>query len=780
MAVPAPAGATASAPPRSAAAGLLLTVLALTAVYITSPSSPRGAAAYVAICLTASSALCWGTRRYRPPVRLPWYLLAAVPLLGGVGMALRLSLAGVGGSVVALIPDLVTIPAYLLLICGLLSLLRARRGAGAESALDGGLMAVAALVLSWALLVAPLLADADMPVSLKIINGAYPTISVAVLFVGALLAMTEVRSVTAFWALALGWVGLVTGDLVYALFSVGRTTLPLWAANSAYCAFFGLLGAAGLHPSMAVLSRPAARRVRGYGHTRFVAVGVALLVPAAATALRSPSGIAERDVSAALIGLLGVLVLVRITRAVNRHATSEVRLERLANQDALTGLPNRLRLAAHLEAALVRARATGRGVGVFFMDLDQFKLVNDSWGHDTGDALLTVVAARLAAAVRRGELVARVGGDEFVIVTEDVAVAADAVELAGRLLTVFDRPVALQSSHIIVTSSVGVAFASPSVHAVTAEDLLREADTAMYRSKVRGGASVVLFDESMRTETAHRIALEGSLRGALERGEIHLHYQPIVDLRTGQTTGFEALMRWQHPQRGMISPVEFIPVAEDTGLIVRLGRWAISRATTDLSEWRKAYGDLSVSVNLSPRQLRDPKLIDDVRQALRDSGLPGSALCLEITESTLMEDADATMASLEALKALGVRLAADDFGTGYSSLAYLRTFPFDQVKVDRSFVAGLEGRGDDDVIVGAVLSMAKALSLSTVAEGIETAGQRDRLLTLGADAGQGWLFSAAMPAAGAARHLHTATSESPSTMPIQPSRRVPSVPYRAG
>jgi len=740
---------------------LLLTVLALTAIYVTAPATRRGAAAFVLICLCASSAMAWGIRRNRPAAAHAWYLLAGAPLLGGVGMGLRLGLAGVGdgGGIVALIPDLVTIPAYLLLISGLLALLRARRGAGAHSGLDGGLMAVAALLLSWTLLISPLLANADMPVSLRFINAAYPTISVAVLFVGALLAMTEIRSNTAFWALAVGWIGLATGDLVYALASVGRPTLPLWAANASYCIFYGLLGAAALHPSMAALSRPALSRVRGYGNTRFIAVAVALLVPAATIAIRSPSTVVERVVSALVVSVLGLLVLVRITGAVNRHATAEVRLERQANQDPLTGLPNRLRLVSHLEAALAHAHVTGRGVGVLFMDLDDFKIVNDSWGHETGDGLLNVVAARLTAGVRRSELVARVGGDEFVLVTQEADSAADAVGIAGRLLTLFDVPVALQSSHIVMTSSIGVAFAHPAERAVTAEDLLREADTAMYRSKARGGGEVVLFDESMRTETASRIALEGSLREALERGELAMHYQPIINLMSGQTTGFEALMRWQHPDRGMIPPIEFIPVAEATGLIVKLGRWAVQQAAADLGRWRSQFGALSMSVNVSPRQLRDVQLVSVVRQALHDNGLPGAALCLEITESILLDDVEATKATLDALKSLGVRLAADDFGTGYSSLAYLRLFPFDQVKVDRSFVSGLDAGGDDDVIVEAVLSMARALSMTTIAEGIENTIQRDRLISLGAERGQGWLFSAAMPAAQATEHLLDAQIE---------------------
>ena len=759
---------SAGGPSAAAAAWFLLAVVALTAVYAGDPTSPRGVAAYVVISTGAAAAICWGTRRYHPVVRIPWYLLAGGPLLGSIGMALRLLLAPSVGTLLGLIPDLVTIPAYLLFIAGLLTLLRARRGAGAGSALDGGLMAVAALLLSWTILIQPALANADMPVALRVVNGAYPTLSVAVLFVGALIAMSEARSIPAFWGLLLAWVALLTGDLVYALASVGTSTLPLWVANCAYCACFGLLGAAALHPSMVSLSRPAAKPVRGYGNSRFVAVAIALLMPAAAVAVRPPASVAERTISAGLFALLGALVLIRITGAVNRHASSELRLERQANHDPLTALPNRLHLTSHLRAALYRAERNGHDVAVWFLDLDQFKIVNDTWGHPTGDELLTIVAARLVSEVRREhlDLVARVGGDEFVIVCEAPRLRDHVVDMARRILAAFERPVALTSASVVVTPSVGAAFARPSVREVTVEDLLREADTAMYRAKARGGNCAVTFDESMRTEIANHVALESSLREALDRGELEMYYQPIVDLRSGDTTGFEALMRWHHPERGMVPPSEFIPVAEATGLIVKLGRWAIAQAVGDLSAWRGQFEDsLTMSVNLSPRQLRDPQLVDTVRQVLEDTRLPGAALFLEVTESTLMEDAEATKSTIDALKRLGVRLSADDFGTGYSSLVYLRLFPFDQVKIDRSFVNGLGADSDDEVIVGAVLSMAKALSLSTVAEGVETTTQRDRLLALGADGGQGWLFSAPLPAPEVIKHLRATPSNLASAVP---------------
>lgn len=760
-----------------AVACFLLAMAGFTAAYASNPSNPVGLAAYSAISLSVTAAILVGTRRYRPSVPTGWYLLAGAPFLGGISMALRRPVAATEVAVLPLVPDIIAIAAYLLLIASLLAFLRASRGAGTGSALDGGLMGVAALLLSWAVLIEPVLATADMPLANKAINAAYPTISVVVLFLGALLAMTEVRTVPAFWMLALGWVGLLTGDLIYALASIGTVTVPLWVANCAYCAFYALLAAAALHPSMVSLSRPAARRIRGYGCSRFASVAVALLVPAAVVALRPPTTATSQLVWVTLMAGLGILVLIRTAGAVNQHATSEVRLEQQMNADPLTGLPNRRRLTAHLEEVLGRAHRSGRGVAVLFMDLDEFKSVNDNWGHETGDELLIVVARRLVSNVRHRELVARVGGDEFAIVCEDIDAPQDALEVARRVLAELADPIALRSADVPISSSVGVTLARPRDRAVSVEDLLREADTAMYRAKAAGGDGVALFDESMRTAIADRVALESSLRGALERAELSMHYQPLVDLQTGATTGFEALMRWQHPTLGNVPPAQFIPVAEDTGLIVALGRWAIEESVAQLGHWRRELNrSLTVSVNLSPRQLRDPELVETVRRALAASRLPGSALCLEVTERTLMEDVEATDATIEALKALGIRLSADDFGTGYSSLAYLRQYPFDEVKVDRSFVDGLGRGGDDDAIVGAVLSMARALSLSTVAEGVETATQRGILLKLGAHSAQGWLFSAALPAAAATAHLRGVPQPRAAAIAEDPHRRTSAPP----
>lgn len=729
--------------------------LACTVAFAAAPGAPAGVAAYLVLCLSTAAALTWGVRRHRPRSRRPWLLLAAGPVLGAGGMGLRVLLVDAPVGLLTLLPDLLTIPGYVLLAAGLLGIVSVRRGASTGAAVDGGLMAVAGLLLSWSLFIRPLLADTDLPLAVKVLNGLYPALSVLVLFMAALLAMTEVNRIPSAWALGVSVVALLGGDVIYAMSAAaGMPSLPLVAANVAYCLCFGALGVAGLLPSMVTLVTPTRRRVRGYGHGRFTAVAVALLVPAVVVAVRPPGTVWERSVVAGLLCLVAVLVVVRTATAVNSTVASERRLEEQARRDALTGLPNRFHLGEHLASALERARREGRGVAVLFMDLNQFKAVNDTWGHQTGDELLVVIGSRLAARVRADELVARVGGDEFVVVAEDIAGPDEAVALARRLLGVFDERVELTATTVSVDTSIGVALAAVGGSPVTAEDLLRDADTAMYRAKAANGGTFEIFDESMRVEVAERLSLESDLRQALGRSELALHYQPIVDLETGTTMGFEALMRWTHPVRGSVRPDVFIPVAEETGLVTDLGRWAIQEAGARLREWALEFGGpLSMSVNLSPRQMLDPELVPTVARVLDTLPVPPSSLALEITETSLIEDAGGTAATISALKELGVRLSADDFGTGYSSLAYLRRYPFDQVKVDRSFVAGLEAGGDDEVIVAAVLSMARALSLTTVAEGVETPYQRDRLREFGALCGQGWLFARPMPAEQAREHL---------------------------
>jgi GGDEF domain-containing protein len=357
-------------------------------------------------------------------------------------MALRQSLTPTSIPV-AVVPDIVTIPGYLLLLAAMIRLVRARQGTAPGGALDGGLMAVGGLLVSWSVVITPVFHTVGMPTAIKVVNVAYPTISVAILFVAALLAMNESTSIPAFWCLAGAWCSLIVGDVVYALASIGTTPVPLWVGNTGYCAFYALLGAAALDPSMVDLSRPTTKRVRPYGLSRFMAVAVALVLPAIVVAIHASNNTTERLIDGAFLAVLGSLVFARMARAVNRHAQSEQRLERLANHDTLTGMANRLQLETHLAGVLDQARLARTGVGVIFLDLDNFKNVNDNWGHQTGDELLQVIATRLQSSLRPGELAARVGGDEFIVVCAGLRTNADAAKIADRVLRVLDEVVRL-------------------------------------------------------------------------------------------------------------------------------------------------------------------------------------------------------------------------------------------------------------------------------------------------------------------------------------------------
>jgi diguanylate cyclase (GGDEF)-like protein len=408
-----------------------------------------------------------------------------------------------------------------------------------------------------------------------------------------------------------------------------------------------------------------------------------------------------------------------------------------ATHDPLTGLPNRSLVLDRLDQALFRAGRTGARVTVLFADLDRFKVVNDSFGHSTGDGVLLTVADRLLAAVRPHDTVGRLAGDEFVVVCEDLT-DNEAALVAERVAAAVAEPIVLDGRETVITASIGIAHAEPGTRA---EDILRDSDVAMYRAKERGRARIELFDAELRRRMLARLEMERSLRSAIADGELRLAYQPIVCFDDWRVVAAEALVRWQHPERGVVQPAEFIPLAEDSGLILPLGRWVLDEACRQLAAWRAAGRPaLRVTVNLSARQFADPDLITVVGDALSRAGLPADALWLEITESVLMEEVDDSAETLRALKRLGVHLSVDDFGTGYSSLSYLKRFPVDLLKIDRSFVDGLGTDPDDGAIVLAIVSLAKALRLGVVAEGVEHPWQLEALQGLGCNAVQGYLL----------------------------------------
>ena len=433
---------------------------------------------------------------------------------------------------------------------------------------------------------------------------------------------------------------------------------------------------------------------------------------------------------------------VAVAADISSRKALESQLAHSALHDGLTGLPNRALLLDRLEVALARSGRSGSPVAVLFLDLDRFKVVNDSLGHAMGDRLLVEVADRLRRVARAGDTVARVGGDEFVVCCEGLAGDDGASAMAARMCAAVAEPLELDGVELFVTTSVGIAHAEDGQDAAT---LLRDADAALYRAKERGKNRAEVFDDDVRATVAERMAIESALHRAVERGELRLHYQPVVDLDDGSVDGVEALLRWEHPERGLLGPGAFIPVAEETGLIVPIGEWVVREAC----RWRAslpAEERVQVSVNLSARQLMAPDVVDTVARALADTATPPSGLCLEVTESVFVADMELARSRLSELRDLGVVLAIDDFGTGYSSLAYLRSFPLDVVKLDRGFVADLGTSTLDAEIVGAVVRMATALGLTVVAEGVEDEAQLAGLRAVGCTRAQGFLFARPLPA----------------------------------
>ena len=429
----------------------------------------------------------------------------------------------------------------------------------------------------------------------------------------------------------------------------------------------------------------------------------------------------------------------------------EAELERNANYDSLTGLPNRNLFADRVRRALIGAGRSGKLVGILWLNLERFQRVNESFGRAAGDRLLMAFGERLAKSVWENDTVARMGGDKFAVLLREIAAPNDAARVAGRLREALAEPFSILGQEIFLGANIGIALYP--TDAESAESVVANAEIAMLRTREEGGA-FRYYTAKMNSAAAERLELEAALRRALERDELRLHYQPRVDLRTGAIGGVEALIRWQHPSIGMVPPANFIPLAEDTGLIVPIGQWVLETACAQSRRWRESgHANLRMAVNLSPRQFRQSDLVASVSRALERSGVAAEALELEVTESVAMDNPERSAGILRSLKELGISLAIDDFGTGHSSLGYLNRFPLDFLKVDQSFVKGTPGDADSAVIVRTVIALARNLRLETIAEGVETEAQLRFLQKEGCEEAQGYLFSRPQPEADLATVL---------------------------
>jgi diguanylate cyclase (GGDEF)-like protein len=420
---------------------------------------------------------------------------------------------------------------------------------------------------------------------------------------------------------------------------------------------------------------------------------------------------------------------------ITERRRAESQIAHMAMHDALTDLPNRVMLRERLEQALARVNR-GERVALFYIDLDHFKAVNDTLGHLVGDELLKAVAERLRGCVRDVDTIARLGGDEFAIIQTVLTGPNDAALLAQRVQDALKAPYVIDGNQVVIDSSIGIALAPDDGSSV--EELLKNSDLAAYAAKADGRGAFRFFEAEMDHKIKQRRLMELDLRAALGRGEFRLHYQPIVNLQTREITSFEALIRWQHPERGLVPPADFIPLAEDLGLIVPIGEWVLNRACMDATAWPD---HIKVAVNLSPVQIAGKGLVEVVVRALARSGLPAHRLEFEITETVLMQNTAATLATLHQLRALGIHFSMDDFGTGYSSLSYLRSFPFDKIKIDRSFVKDISDQKNALAIIRGVTSLANSLNMVTAVEGVETEEQLDHVRPLGCTEIQGFLFS---------------------------------------
>jgi diguanylate cyclase (GGDEF)-like protein len=709
-----------------------------------------------ALGLTSAAGVVAGIVLNRPTRRLPWILVALALATFASGDIVYDLLTHVFGQI-----DPFPSPAdgfylatYPLFAGGLLAMIRARRDERDSGALlDALIVTGACALLVWLYLIVPYVRAADMSLFEKLISVAYPLGDIAILSVLARLLSDGGRRNPALKLLVVGAGGLLCADVAYGTIQLHGSWSVGGPTDIGWVLFYICWGAAALHPSMSELTTRQPPRRRPLTAVSLLVLSAMSLIAPALLVWRSLTGAGDTDTAvigsaAALLFLLVLGRLIGMARTQGAQAEHE-RAERhhQSLHDGLTGLPNRLLFKDRVDHALSRRSPLRQNVGVLILDVDDFKYANDTLGHAAGDELLIQIAARLVGCLRQGDTAARLGGDEFAVCVEADGPATDLAVVAQRVLDAMVEPFWLDGHEMQVRVSIGVTEAGHNT--ADAAEMMREADLALYAAKSRGKASFCFFEPGLHEAVVTRLERRAAFERAIEEGQLRLHYQPVVALDDHRLVGAEALVRWEHPTEGLVSPAEFIPLAEESGLIVPMGRWVLEQACADLARWRTEPGwpdrPFRVSVNVSPRQLQSPDFLDVLDAALERNQVPPGGLMLEITESLLVQESVDVLMRLQSLQERGVLLALDDFGTGYSSLSYLNRFPIQVLKIDRSFVNGMDGDAERLSVLNAINALASSLGLRVVAEGVELESQAVQLEAMGCQYGQGYLFGKPRP-----------------------------------
>jgi diguanylate cyclase (GGDEF)-like protein len=637
--------------------------------------------------------------------------------------------------------ELLFLTAMLIMNAGVFRYLHLSKNAQKSSVLpDGLIVALGAWILAWVTLIQPSL-ETKTAYSVAMLQAIVLGATVTTIFLLTLIVFSRNFSSVPLIFFGCAITAICVAMVVRALSISELVTISNDVYVMPLLAALLFVSAALVHPSVHAISGTRPKRTSSPIMFQLTIISVSLFVPVLLLALTDPFDTRDRVVRTTSFALLAIVIIIRVSQSARQDARAKDHLMRNALTDSLTGLPNRILMLEHISDALQKSWLTHQRPTVLFIDVDRFKNINDSLGHSTGDVVLTHVASRLLLAVPSEATVARISGDEFVILDPSTESPTQSVLLAEKVLDSLRTPVPTSSGEMFVTASIGVAYAPKNLD-LSADALLRHADTAMYRAKDAGRNCIALFDDTMLEIVTKRLDIETALYRALERNELQMVFQPIMDMSIGLVVGFEALMRWNRDDHA-IAPIDFIPIAEETGIIVPLGTWALNDALTQLRHWidqEIVSQETTMSVNVSAHQLHDPEFVTHVRDALLSASIRPEQLSLEVTESIMITEDSHALVAMRNLAHLGIRIAVDDFGTGYSSLSVLHHFPLHTIKIDRSFVNNLNVSKDADSLVRTIVAMADALAADVVAEGIETAEQMEILLALTCTKAQGYFF----------------------------------------